>query len=133
MTGTPALWAASTMVAAVLPLWGATSSTSTPCVRRFSAWEFWSASLPLAAWTSTLAPIFWAAATTSSRSRCQRSSLSVSMEKPMTICLPPLAPPAVPAPPAPPVLPPPPPPLQPARARDTPTTAMESTRMGKTS
>src|SRR5438094_5963665 len=130
MTGTPALCAASTMVAAVLPLWGATSSTSTPCVRRFSAWEFWSASFPLAAWTSTLAPSFSAAFTTSSRSRCQRSSLSVSIEKPMTICFPPAAPPALPAPPASPA-PPPPLPLQPARPRDTTTAAVESRRMGE--
>src|SRR5438270_704257 len=55
MTGTFALCALSTIRAAVLPLCGATSRTSTPCVSRFSACEFCSWSLPFAACTSTFA------------------------------------------------------------------------------
>src|SRR6185295_2955004 len=64
-----------------------------------SACSFWSESLPLAACTSTLAPWSSAYLTSRSRSRCQRSSLRVSMEKPMVTGLPAAPAAGLPAPP----------------------------------
>src|SRR5262245_47665460 len=75
------------MVAALSLLCGATTSTSTPWVSRFSACAFWRASSLLATCTSTLAPRDSAWATNWSRSRCQRSSRTVSSERPITIGL----------------------------------------------
>src|SRR5215471_5555607 len=75
------------MVAALSLLCGATTSTSTPWVSRFSACAFCRASSLLATCTSTLAPRDSAWATNWSRSRCQRSSRTVSSERPITIRL----------------------------------------------
>src|SRR5581483_3843051 len=49
----------------------------------FSDWSRCTASSPFATCTSRIAPAFFAASSTSCLSRCHRSSLSVSMEKPM--------------------------------------------------
>src|SRR5579884_3593242 len=49
----------------------------------FSDWSRCTASSPFATCTSRIAPAFFAASSTSCLSRCQRSSLSVSIEKPM--------------------------------------------------
>src|SRR4051812_39122007 len=85
------------MVAATSPLCGMTTSTSTPCVRRFSDCCTCALSSQLADCTSTSAPSSLARATKRSRSRCQRSSLSVSIESPMrtgpVLAVPPPAPP----------------------------------------
>src|SRR5262245_1043838 len=76
------------MVAALSLLCGATTRTSTPWVSRFSACAFCRASSLLATCTSTRAPSDSACATNRSRSRCQRSSRTVSSERPITIGLP---------------------------------------------
>src|SRR5918911_1793077 len=83
MTGTHCLCAASTMDLATTPLCGATIRTSTPCVSMLSACFVCTASSPLATSTDKSAPTSLACCSTSSLSRCQRSSLSVSIEKPI--------------------------------------------------
>src|SRR5581483_350887 len=93
MTGTPLRCAASTIDAAMSPLCGATISTSTPLVNMLSACSVWTASSPFATWTSSTAPTSFARCSTSRLSRCQRSSLSVSMEKPIRTGRPATAPP----------------------------------------
>src|SRR5882724_1477368 len=83
MTGTPCLCAASTIEAAICPLCGATIKTSTPFVSRLSHCLVWTASSPLATCISHSAPTSLQRASTRALSRCQRSSFSVSMEKPI--------------------------------------------------
>src|SRR5258708_3411249 len=83
MTGTPLRCAASTMEAAIWPLCGATMSTSRPLVNMLSACLVGSASPPLATCTSSCALTPLARCWTRALSRCQRSSFSVSMEKPI--------------------------------------------------
>src|SRR5438552_3511581 len=129
MTGTPARWALSTVAAAGSAVCGAYSSTSTPWVRRFSACAFWRASSPLAAWTRSLAPWSSQYLVTRSRSRCQRSSFRVSMEKPTVRGLPAPPGPAL----APPASGPAFPPQAAPRASERQTAAAESKRMARAS